>query len=54
MTGVKEDSERFSKALDLIERGKVHVEGLFENSETEEVTSDKLPQLLKQKIITNF
>lgn len=36
--GGKEDLERFSKALNLPERGKVYVKGLFESEEPEVVT----------------
>jgi len=35
--GGKEDLERFSKALNLPERGKVYVKGLFESEEPEVV-----------------
>jgi hypothetical protein len=36
--GGKEDLERFSKALDLSERGKVYVKGIFEGDDTAEPT----------------
>ena len=37
--GDKEDLERFSKALNLLERGKVYVKGLFDERENSQLTN---------------